>query len=72
MAISGGASPAFEWIVQDNTLHEGRYHPMTMVTLTKLDEIVDALSHGRTVYVSARHDVREAARARLRELGVRA
>jgi hypothetical protein len=72
MAIGGGASPAYEWIVMDNQLHEGRYHPMTMVTLTKLDEIVDALSHGRTVYVSARADVREAVREELRRQGVQA
>jgi hypothetical protein len=56
----------------DGQLHEGRYHPMTMVTLTDVDDIVDMLSHGMTVYVSARHDVREAARAKLRAQGVRA
>lgn len=70
MAIASGASPAFEWQVLGGQLHEGRYHPMTMVTITNVDDIVEMLSRGMVVYVSARADVRDAARAALRQHGV--
>ena len=70
--MAGGASPAFEWQVLGGELVEGRYHPMTMVTVTKVDDIVVALSRGERVYVSARADVRDAAREALRQQGVRA
>lgn len=70
MAIAGGASPAFEWQVLGDELVEGRYHPMTMITVTDVAAIVTELSRGARVYVSARADVREAAREALRKQGV--
>lgn len=70
MAIAGGASPAYEWIVIGDELVERPNYSMTTFAATNIAAIVDALSRGTIVYVSA--DVREAARAALRQQGVRA